>query len=433
MKNKTIVLSIDALQTGDLEYLGTLPNFSGILTKAAIVKNVREVYPTLTNVNHTSIITGVTPDKHGIFHNMKPFLPTKDVNWNMVGQNWFWNKESIKVPTLVDAAKENGLSTACVTWPSLGGEVPDFNLAEMWPKTMSTLRETYEVSCTKNVMELYYDKYVGCFDFARSMDIDSFSVPIAIDIIKNFKPDLVLEHIICLDYRRHKSGNNHPLVRDVLERVDGIAGELMDACREAGTYDQTNFVFLGDHGQMDIDEVFNLNVALKNHGLIQVGDDGEVIDYEAYGFSNGFSAYIILKDAADRGLWKRVNSILGDIQREYPDSIERIYTVEEAAREENVAGQFSFVLEGASGVCFENAFEGPVTIDTNDPKYKGYLSNHGYHPTKGPKTTFIAFGSDIKGGTVIDGASILDECPTIAKLMGVEMTGLMGKVLDIFK
>lgn len=433
MSKKMFILSIDALETDDIPYLETLPTFSGILEKAAVVKNVREVYPTLTNVNHASIITGVTPDRHGIFHNLAPSVPSKTVNWNIVGQNWFWKSDYFKVPTIIDAAKAKGLITACVTWPGMGGQVPDYNLAEMWPFTKSTLRETYEISCTQNVMDLYFEKFIAPFNFKESFDTDAFTVPIAADIIKRFRPDLLLEHIICLDYCRHKSGNNHPKVRDALKRVDDLLATLLNAFKNAGTYDDTDFFIVGDHGQMDIREAFSLNAALKNHGLVTTDGDGTALDYEAYSFSAGFSAQIILKDAQDEALMERVFQVLTEIQREYPRHIERIYTEDEAWSEEDLAGPFSFIVEATEGVCFENAFDGPVTISSDDPAYHAYRSNHGYHPSKGPKPPLIAFGPNIKEAVTIDGASILDECPTFAKVLGVELPGMLGNALDIIK
>ncbi len=433
MQNKMMILSIDALQTADIAFLSTLPNFSGVLKKAAIIKNIQEVYPTLTNVNHASIITGVTADRHGIYHNMLPFVPTKTVNWNTIGQNWFWKHESIKVPTLIDAAKEKGLVTASVTWPCLGGQVPDYNLAEMWPQTESTIRKTYEISCTQNVMNQYFDRYIAPFNFRESMDIDFFSVPIAADIIKNVRPDLLLEHIIWLDHCRHKLGNHHPRIEEALIRIDALFGVLLNAFREAGTLETTNFFIMGDHGQMDIEEVFHLNIALKNYGLVQVDGEGNVLDYEAYSFSAGFSAQIILKNPDDPVLTAKVYDILQRIKENYPAYLERIYTAREAQIEEGLSGSFSFVVEASEGVCFENLFDGPISISTENPSYRGYHSNHGYHPSKGPKPALIAFGPDILEEVIIDGASVLDECPTLAKILGVNLPDMMGKPLDIIK
>ena len=64
--NKLIVLSYDSLQSGDLNKLEKMPYFSEILKRAAVVSNVREIYPTLTYPIHTTLITGLYPDKHGI-------------------------------------------------------------------------------------------------------------------------------------------------------------------------------------------------------------------------------------------------------------------------------------------------------------------------------------------------------------------------------
>ena len=58
MAKKLIVLSLDALQTGDLDLLFQLPYCSQLAEKCAIVKNVREIYPTLTYPIHTAIVAG---------------------------------------------------------------------------------------------------------------------------------------------------------------------------------------------------------------------------------------------------------------------------------------------------------------------------------------------------------------------------------------
>ena len=106
MSKKLMLLSIDALQTGDLPFLKKLPNFSKVLDRAAVVKNVREVYPTLTNVNHVSMVTGFAADRHGVYHNMLPFLPAGSLGWNVIGANWFWRSDYIKTPPLLTPPKQ---------------------------------------------------------------------------------------------------------------------------------------------------------------------------------------------------------------------------------------------------------------------------------------------------------------------------------------
>lgn len=108
MAKKLIVLSLDALQTGDLDLLFQLPYCSQLAEKCAIVKNVREIYPTLTYPIHTAIVTGVRPEKNGIPHNQKPGITRDEPNWSIMGSDWYWEKEGIQVPTLVDAVWEDG-------------------------------------------------------------------------------------------------------------------------------------------------------------------------------------------------------------------------------------------------------------------------------------------------------------------------------------
>lgn len=433
MQNRLMILSVDALQTEDLPVLSTLPNFSKIISNGAVVKNIREVYPTLTNVNHTSIITGVTPDKHGVYHNTIPFMPSNGVNWNFVSKNWFWKKEYIQVPTLIDAAKEKGLKTANISWPCLGGQVPDFNFPEIWPYFEDTIKKSFEVASTKNFMDTYFDQCFSDFTHKSIIDLDNITVPMAADIIKGFNADLILEHIIILDAYRHKLGNNHPKIKDVLQKIDNLLGILITALEDSGTFESTNFIIVGDHGQMNVNAVFHMNIALKNEGLLTTTGNGEIVDYEAYSFSAGLSTHIILKDRNNQELQDKVHNILKKIATDYPEYFERIYTAEEVQKEEGLSGDFSFVIEAKDNICFGNNVDGLLSISSDHPDYNDYKSNHGYHPSKGPKPIFIAAGPDIKAGVVIDGASILDECPTFAKLLDVSMPDLMGKALDIFK
>lgn len=114
MSDKLVLLSYDALETKDLDVLFTFPYFSMIKDKVSVVKNVREIYPTLTYPIHSTIATGVYPEEHGIFHNQKPSINPKIPDWNIMGSDWYWEKKELKVPTLMDAAREAGKSVATV-------------------------------------------------------------------------------------------------------------------------------------------------------------------------------------------------------------------------------------------------------------------------------------------------------------------------------
>ena len=73
-KRKLYVLSIDSMITEDIEFMKTLPTMSSILDGAAVVSNITSVYPTLTYTIHTTMMTGVYPDRHHIINN-ETFVP----------------------------------------------------------------------------------------------------------------------------------------------------------------------------------------------------------------------------------------------------------------------------------------------------------------------------------------------------------------------
>ena len=103
-----LLVSIDGLRPGDLLQADQrgfkLPNLRKLLSEGAHASTVIGVLPTVTYPSHTTLLTGVSPARHGIVSNTT-FDP---LNINHGG--WYWYAENIKVPTLWDAARAKGLT-----------------------------------------------------------------------------------------------------------------------------------------------------------------------------------------------------------------------------------------------------------------------------------------------------------------------------------
>ena len=126
MKKRLFVLSLDAMVFEDAEHLKNLPNFKKIYEGGSRVERVCSIYPTLTYPCHVSMGTGCYADKHGIFNNELPELVS---GW----PDWFWYSKDVKVPTVLDAAKQAGYTTAAINWPVMcGNENIDYLLPEIW-------------------------------------------------------------------------------------------------------------------------------------------------------------------------------------------------------------------------------------------------------------------------------------------------------------
>lgn len=435
MSKKLVVLSYDALQSGDLKLLSGLPYFSQILKSAAIINNIREIYPTLTYPIHTSIVTGVYPDKHGITHNQKASISPDAPDFSIMGSDWYWQEENIKVRTLQDAVWERGGTVSSVLWPVTAGDERGYNLPEIWPvkEKNEDARAVYEKASSKIVMENYYDRFISHYDWSSNEDMVHYGVEIALDILLRQKPDLFLCHLVHLDHIRHVYGDQGPMIDDCLKQLDIIAGRFIQAAEDAGILEETNFIILGDHGQIDIEVAFNLNVELMNMGFISVDKGGDPIGYEAYSFSSGFSTQIMLTNNDDNDLRNRVYDALLQIQKKYPQYIERVYTACEVEEEEHLEGDFSFVVEGTKGTLFLNDIDSPLIVPSNSKEYKAHRAMHGHHPNKGEKPPFIAFGPDIIPGIRLDYGDMIDICPTLALLAEVEMPAAAGKAFPIIK
>ena len=435
MPGKLIVLSYDALQANDLDKLKTMPYFSQIWERAAVVRNIREIYPTLTYPIHTTLITGVYPDRHGIAHNQMPYVDPADPDFSIMGSDWYWEKKYIKTKTLVDLMFEQNKTAATVLWPVTAGEKRGWNLPEIWPPrgTKTDARDLYATTASENVMNAYYDRFVGKYNWENNEDMVGYAVEIALDIIRKQSPDLLLCHVTHLDHVRHGYGVQGREVDDCLRQLDVIAGRFIEAARDAGTLEETNFVILGDHGQIDIQKIFHLNTLFHDQGLLRLAEDGKVADYEAYAFSAGFSSHIILKDPRDEAMKTYVGALLKELPDKYPEYIEAVYTAAEMRDTEHLTGEFSFVVEGREGVLLANDIMKNLVTEPDTPKYKTFRAMHGHHPNKGEKPPFVAFGPDIQEGVRIENGDVIDIAPTLAALLGVTLPLAEGTVFPCLR
>ena len=133
MAHRLVVVSFDSLQENDLPVLAAMPNFARILPKAAVVRRVRPIYPTLTYPIHTTLITGVSPRKHGILHNQIPGLERENPDWSLYGSDWYWYADAVQVPTLPQQAQQAGRKAASVLWPVTAGQVEYLSVPPIWP------------------------------------------------------------------------------------------------------------------------------------------------------------------------------------------------------------------------------------------------------------------------------------------------------------
>lgn len=424
MKNKyVIVISFDAVSEEDLEFLSKQPNFSKLIKNGALIKNVESVYPSLTYPAHATIVTGKYPKNHGVINNT--VLDFKNDN-----PDWYWYRKYIKGDTIFDLAEKSGMKTCSILWPVTARSKITYNMPEIF------CTKRYDNQILKSALagsKIYQVNMNKRFGYLRQgMDepyLDNFATEVAKKTIRELKPNLILLHLIDSDSQKHKYGIENKEVIESLKRHDERLGEIIESLKLAGIYEDSTIIALGDHSQINVNNVIKLNSILMKNDLINVNGN-KIKSYKAIAKSCDGSSYIYLKNKNDVETRKKVRDILNELKNKYSNIIEEVYNNEEI---KNLGADInaSFMIEAKRGYYFIDDFLGEaIEVIDESSKIKHKLrASHGYLPSRDNyKTFFIAYGKTIKKGVVLEKGKLINHGPTIAKILDIDLRDCDGIV-----
>lgn len=422
--NYVIVVSYDAFSKDNWASAKSKPNLAKLIERGASTNLLKSVYPTLTYVIHSSYVTGLYPNKHGVFHNnpFQPFVPEHD-------QHWHWFRTDIQALTVYEAVRKKGLTTAGLLWPVTGKAQIDYNIPEI--KAIKSENQAFKIlkSGSKLFTLQMEIKYGKVRQGIQQPYLDDFTTLCAVDTIKKKKPNLLLMHLIDLDDTKHLHGTKGPQIEEVIERMDRRIGELVQATKDAGIFEETTFIIVGDHGHLDVQYKVYLNRILYEEGLIYE-EKGEW-HWRAYIQGAGGAAYLHVQPG-DTEAEKIALSILEEAARKGTYGIEAILSANEL-EELRVGSQFRIMIEAKEGYSFEDDHlqEAVVDLHALGKKY----ATHGYSPNKPNYTSnLIISGNNILAGSYIEEACVIDIGPTIAHILDVDFRNTDGRALtEIFK
>lgn len=428
-KNKLLIFMIDALCETDVAYMRTLKNFGWILENGALVREMLPVYPSFTYPCHVSIMTGCYPNKHGIPHN-------EHVKAGVYPVPWYSKRSMVKKKFFAEYAKEHGYSTCLINWPVSEGADVDINLPMCLPPRYrgDNPRMFYEGSTSKEVLDRYFWKYgyllCGCNKILNS-SYDDFTNAVSPDIIRDYgQPDVMFVKMCDLDTVRHKLGVDNDSAKLQLQKHDCELGVLMESIRRYGDFEHTNFIIMGDHGQTDVERVLNFNRVLQEKGLQKLDENGHLESFDAYCHSTGGCGWIELSNPADEELRQKVYRVLLEAKDSGKYGLGYVFTKEEADERFHLTGPFDFIIEGEEPLSFGYDPAAPLFTKAAPGDYKTAPGTHGGLPWRDHRTTFFACGPAFKKGAVIEQACLVDEAPTMAKILGFEMEDIDGKCLN---
>jgi predicted AlkP superfamily pyrophosphatase or phosphodiesterase len=422
-----IVISFDGLSTLDFEHINSLPNFKKFINESSYCKKVYSIYPTLTYPAHATIVTGKYPKNHGIINNtlLQPGRKSPD---------WYWERKYIKGETLYDIAIKSGMKVAALLWPVTAKSRIQYNMPEIFANRPWQNQIMVSLSNGSPLFQATLNSRFGALrDGINQPNLDNFTHQSLLYTLKEKKPDITLVHYTDLDTMRHHYGFNSKEAREALERHDSRLGDIIKTLKENNMFEDSTVIALGDHSSIDEDKIINLNILLKDNEYIKVDASGDIIDYRAIIKTCDGSAYIYVKDTQNEKLICEIKDLINNFNKEYK-CIEDIFTRDEALAL-GADPECALMLEANKGYYFLDYLEGEL-IREIQPYEAGHLhditsSTHGYSPFKENYTTvFMAAGCGIKAGAVIEKMGLIDEGPTMAKLLGLELKNVDGRVIE---
>ena len=420
---KLLVFCIDALCASDVDFMKTLPNFGWMLSRGALVEKIDPVFPALTYCCHTSILTGTYIGKHKIVHNEKLTRGGKtNTSWNTL-------KKDVVGKTLLDVARDHGLTTCSLSWPVSGGADYDMNMPMIVPYSYHGYEpeKWLKGTATDNLLDRYFHKH-GRYIKGPDRSLDLFTMALALDILEDYpQPDVTLVKMCDLDSVRHTYGVYHKKTKDQLRKHDEELGAIIQCLNRKGTLEDTNLVVLGDHGQTDIQDVFLLNVLFKNYGLIQTDEKNNLLSFDAFCHSTGLAALIEVGDPNDSALIEKVGNILENLRKDPKVQLNLVMNAHESEKEYGLSGPFDFVIESALPIAFGESLQGTSLWGSKQPgDHKIGAATHGGSPKREEVTTFFACGPSVTNTVVKGHRSMVDEAPTMAEMLGLSMKDVDG-------
>jgi len=405
-----VLVSIDGLRADYCTQPDThsllIPNLRGLMGRGRIALGLTGPFPTVTYTAHTSLVTGASPDRHGILAN-RPFDPKYE---NQAG--WYWYAESIKAETLWDAARAAGKTTGAVYWPVTVGARIDDNFPQMWRAKVDEDDKLLRALMSPSLVAGYARDYPLLPAEHRT---DHERGDAAEYLLRERKDDLTLVYFTDLDEAEHAHGPGSREALATLERIDAELGRVLRAIDAAGDTPRTTVFVVSDHGFLPVTTAVRPAAILKAAGLFDVNAAGAVTGWRAGVVVAGGLAAIYLKDPTDPALRGEVSAALASAAADPKYGIQKVYDAAEVAKTHGFAGA-SFAIEAKAGFVFAPGWGAPVVAPSSD---KGA---HGYPPEIAEmRACFIAAGAGVRPGPPLPVIPMLSVAPTIARVLGLTL------------
>lgn len=420
-----ILISIDGLHPDMyLDKSWPMPNLRQLMKTGTYADRCISVFPAYTYPSHVAMVTGALPARSGIYFNQPK---------NSKGE-WNWFNKDIKVPTIWQALKANGMTTASIEWPPSVTNDITWNLPEIWsnehPDDRVTEARKYATLGLIDDLEKYATGKLDSNSMnANYLSLDENAGRAAAWIFKTHRPALTAVHLAEVDEAGHDFGRDADSVRLAAASVDRAIGDILETVSRSNMKDSTAIIIVGDHGFSTIHTVMRPNMLIKSLPVRFIAAGGSAFLYHL----------AIKTDMTEADEIKAVTDSLNAL----PKGKRILFRIVDRKELDKIGADSSAILAIAAvpGTVFSGAIakaqvtnHGPGTLIQQNNLDGVFIPTHGGHHGYDPRifdmwTGFIASGAGIDKGGHIQELCVTDIAPLIAKLLDIEFKTPDGKLV----
>lgn len=404
----------------------SIPNLRALGRRGFAPQGGMEVSnPSTTWTNHTTLVTGVPPARHGVLFNGK--LRFGDDGLPSRVDATAPQAELVLAPTLFDAAHAAGLRTAGISWPCTRAAT---GLDDVWPDTPSPIAQmnaAFRDDLIAAGVLRSEDKsdVLAYFGAGR----DALRIDAACYLLKKRPPRLLLIHLTNTDGIQHEYGPDTPAAATAFAWADTLVGRLVETIESAGLRERTTLIITADHGFTAAEKTIVPDRVLAEAGFNPgPAHEGDTRPRARAMGGGGYSAiYFAARPSSEQvaDLADRFRKREGVATVVTPDQF-AAWGYPDPANNRDMA---SLVVLASDSYVFGAERNSPAweKVQRKEP-------NRGIHG--GPSTLprlhalFVAVGPHISPSAPPGHVAILDVAPTLARLLGVDFPSARGNPIS---
>lgn len=423
---KAIVISIDGFAGFYWDDpAARLPTLRRLAERGVVAPRMETVYPSTTWPTHVSLMTGVSPVRHGVVGN---YILNRGSGQpeDLTGDPIYDASRLLRAPTVYDLAHAAGRRTAAIDWPATRHS-PSLDWCLPFFKDQTVFEKETPAAVWQELGRLGFprERQGEWAQLPRRFLKDAMVADLAAHVARQHRPDLLLVHFLCTDSLQHLHGPRSPEAYWAIEYVDGLIGRFLATLPAGELEERTALFVVSDHGFLAVDREVRPNVRLRQLGLLRVDAQGRA-EGEARFVTNHGAGYLYLlgddRQARPRDLAAELAAL---------DGVARVWTAPEYAAlglptpaENPLVGDL--VVEAKPGWAFGDEARGDDL--TGPPRY---LGNHGYLPSHPDNNAFfLATGPGLARGRRLAMVRSRDVAPTLAHVLGIPMRSVEGRLLE---